>query len=167
MADAKIVIPFTVTSAQVLTLDTTSVTLYTFDANTRVVRVPQRLEITKPAGTAYALTRGLPTNSDNAATAPRPLVDRRGIHDISYRHTNEGGSAWLVVRDTLGAPAFWIPADRLLQTTAESGLVVLPMNNGRFYTTLQTSFVLRSTVPIATGTSVLNGRIYFEEYSIA
>ena len=167
MADAKIVIPFTVTSAQVLTLDTTSVTLYTFDANTRVVRVPQRLEITKPAGTAYTLTRGFTNNTENVSTTARIPLDRRGIHDLSYRYTAEGGNAWLVVRDTLGAPAFWIPADRLLQTTAESGLVVLPLNSGRFYTTLQTSFVLRSTVPIATGTSVLNGRIYFEEYSIA
>jgi len=171
MSDPKIVIPFTVPAASVLTLDTVSYTIATFDSNTRVVRIPVMLTISKPAGVAYALTRGLPQSAENAATQAREVIDRVGVADFSNKAFIHGGNAWLVVREASGttgkgSAAFWIPADRLLQTTAESALVVKPLNDGRHYATGQATFVIRSTVPLATGDQPLNGRIYFEEYSI-
>lgn len=51
-------ISFELTSAQVLALATTSPTLFTFATNANVARVPVRLVLSKPAGTAYVAAGG-------------------------------------------------------------------------------------------------------------
>ena len=165
MADPKIVIPFTLTNAQVLTLDTTSVTLATFDGSSRLVRVPTRLTIRKDEDTAaFALTRNLPYNLAGGDDAP---VDRHLDADKSYRYAVEGGDAFLVVCETDGRPLFFIPADYLLQTVNEVNVVALPQTAGVVFKPGQTTYYIRSTVPIATGTVGLSGNLYFEEFPCA
>lgn len=159
----KITVPFTVSSASILTLNTVPVAIATFGGDDRI-RVPARLEINKPASsTAYAITYVQPY-ADPTSRGVAPTLDENGNYTREYYKTTFGGGAYLIIRDDYGHPFFWIPADALLQTTARSSFVCLPSLDGQAFQPGRNVFYMTSGVPIATGTGTLNGTLFFEEY---
>ena len=159
----KIVKPFSIAEASVLTLGTTAVAVAAFDTNDNIVRVPVRLEISKAAGTAYDVTYNFPVAVTAATT---PVTDLRGDATKQYVAEGIGGGAYLVVRDDYSRVFFWVPADALLVSAGITNFVVFPNLNGIALRPGRNTFSIFSNVGIATGTGAITGRIYFDEYPV-
>ena len=159
----KIVKPFTIAEADVLTLDTSAAEIASFETNDNIVRVPVRLEISKAAGTAYEVTYNFPASITAATT---PITDLSGDPTKAYTSEGLGGGAYLVIRDDYSRPFFWVPADALLVSAAITNFVVFPSLNGVALRPGRNTFSVFSNVGIATGTGAITGRIYFDEYPV-
>ena len=159
----KIVKPFSIAEAAVLTLDTSAAQIAAFDANDNIVRVPVRLEISKAAGTAYEVTYNSPAYITAATT---PITDLFGDPTKAYTSEGIGGGAYLVVRDDYSRTFFWVPADALLVSAGITNFVAFPSLNGIALRPGRNTFSIFSNVGIATGTGAITGRIYFDEYPV-
>jgi hypothetical protein len=186
MADPKIVFPFSLTADEVNALDGTAVTIASFsDDDSPLIRVPVRIEISKDAGTAYAVTYNLPgqdSYDDLLGGVDRRKVEEgpnnnppftRRSHDYvgqtiaaasGEAEGRRGAKAYLLVRDENSRILFRIPADTLLQTAAFNSVVVFPDFNGAAFRKGRNTFSIISNVAIASGTGSVAGRIFFEEY---
>lgn len=189
MRDPKIVIPFDVTSAQVLTLDTTPVTIASFtDSDSPLVRVPVRLELSKAAGTAaYTVTYNHPGQNlfdDTAGSVYRrsssdaegqrgELFTRQSdayINGLTADSLDEpeaaqNGRAFLLVRDDHKRVLFRIPT-AILKSASATGSVIFPSLSGFAFRAGRNTFTLVSNVALAAGDSAIRGRIFFEEFPV-
>jgi len=156
----EVQIVFSIPAASVNALDGTAVTLVTFpdDGN---VRVPERLEIRREAGTAYTLTKG---------TQPlKPAVG--GDYFDSYSEGFEGANILQVYEGTVGSstPRAWfkVKADGLLDVATEQSRVVFPNNALKEFKDGVTSLKIEYRGQgIASGTGSLVGSLHLKEFGI-
>ena len=160
----EIVIPFTLTAAQVNTLDTVKTVVVTFSSD-EYVRIPKRLLLKKAAGTAYAFTK----------TGGRDSRVTEGNTPESYSDGFDGGAIIQIVEvensQTVdgsnlfgGRVVFNVPAENFLDSALAKTLVALPSSNSLIFESYASDFVIRSTASIASGTGGLEGWLVFEEY---
>ena len=160
----EIVIPFTLTAAQVNTLDTVKTVVVTFSSD-EYVRIPKRLLLKKAAGTAYAFTK---TGGKNSFVV-------EGNTPESYSDGFDGGAIIQIVEvensQTVdgsnlfgGRVVFNVPAEGFLDSALAKVRVALPSSNALVFEDYASDFVIRSTAGIASGTGGLEGWLVFEEY---
>ncbi len=170
---AKIVIPFTIDEDDVNTLDTVPYTLFSTSSRPTICVVPVRLELTRLAGTAYSLVSPYHASSAGAVTNalyPFPDTGQFDPHvnqveplwmseDLIVYNTNVVTYSGRSDRETI---FFRIPADTLLNTTAETKVVAFPVSG----VVLQPgSFDLKMEclTGISGGTGDLYGRLFLDE----
>ena len=160
----EIVIPFTLTAAQVNTLDTVKTTIVTFSSDA-YIRIPKRLMLKKAAGTAYALTQG---NDSRVGIIEGDAVE-------SYADAFAGGATLQVIEtqsaQTIegkglsgGRVVFSVPEEGFLDSTSAQVRIAIPSSRARVFRDAPSSFVINSTASIASGTGGLEGWLVFEEY---
>jgi len=190
-----IIIPFSLTATQVNLLDTTPVTLFEFgDYDSKLVRVPVRLEILRAAGTSYTITRNIPGQNlydDTAGSVYSLRRDKGGSRGEPFSNQSQDyisgktedakhaaeefqndGSA-LLIRSHLSSAGskptsqvvFRVPSLALLQPTVTTGLVAFPYLDGNVYFPGRNTFTIMHNSPIASGTGAVTGRIFFKEYT--
>lgn len=155
----SVVFPFTITADQLNAADTADQTVLTLTTNSRVVRVPTRLEIYRASGTAYSLT--------GRYGPPEP--EPRNSADNFHR-----GGKFLVIRSVYDAgehsapqdDLFYIPMGGLLDQTSAVKMLAMPLLDGKTFRPGASSFVLRSTCAIASGTGSLTCRLFFDEIAL-
>jgi hypothetical protein len=156
---SSVIYPFTITAAQLNAADTADQSVLTLPSNSRLVRVPTRLEVQRAAGTAYTLTEFYKHREE----------DHRNTADDFYK-----GGQFLVIRSvyTQGSRnipqdnLFYIPLHNILDQASAVQFVSLPLTNGKTFRTGAESFVLRSTCAIASGTGALTCKLYFDEFAM-
>lgn len=154
-----VIFPFTITAAQLNAADTADQTILTLPTNSRMVRVPTRLEVQRAAGTAYTL----------APIHFHREEDHRNTADDFYK-----GGAFLSIRSvyTQGSRSvpqdelFYIPMEGILDQASAVQFVSLPLTDGKTFRTGAVSFALRASCPISGGTGSLTCRLYFDEYAL-
>lgn len=157
-----VIIPFTVSATNLNLLDTVEKTLVTFPSD-NLVRVPVRLEVNKAAGTAYSLTY------PGGFKPPDFEIDGAD----SYSDLFQGGANLLILETLRSEDAgdqervlFSVPLHRFLDVATSESRLVLPNPRARTFTTDAVSLKARLTCNIASGTGALNGRLYFEQYTL-
>lgn len=153
-------VTFSITAAEVNALDGTAKTLITF-LDDGVIRVPERLEIRREAGTAYTITKG-----DYPLT---PAVG--GDYPDSYTEGFEGGNVLQIYEGTVNSssPRVWfkVKVDGFLTATTKQDRVVFPNNALREYKDNVTSLLIEYRGRgIASGTGVVSGTVFFKEYAV-
>src|SRR3990172_10772311 len=100
-----IIVPFTVTAANLNLSDTADQTILSLASNDMIIRAPVRLELRKEAGTAYALAPIGPEEHANSRfkTRLRPDFPSGSYSDMF------SGEQYLVVSDDLGRSFFFVP----------------------------------------------------------
>lgn len=148
---AEVRIAFTITAAQLNAADTSDITVVSLPSNSRLVRVPVRIEAVREAGDAYTITRYNDTQQ-------KEWVDIYG--DFVKR------GEFLVVQDEDGLPLFYIRLDNFINRADANAIVVMANTNARTFTPGNSStFTARATVDLSGGTGSVTGFFVFEEFA--
>jgi hypothetical protein len=158
----SVVFPFTITADQLNAADTADQVVLSLPTNSRMVRVPTRLEVERAAGTAYVFSPLGPGG-----------MHREQDHRNSTDDFHKGGT-FLVLRSTYtkgdqSVPQddlFYIPVDGILNQASAVKFLSLPLTDGKTFRTGAVSFVLRTSCPISSGTGSLTCRLYFDEFAL-
>ena len=154
----EIITSFEIGATALNLADTTSVTLIDFPDD-GLVRVPTRLELRRAAGDAYVLT--------GEKRSTRALQNFQTTID-SYSTLFQGGSRLVVEsQDELGRGRshIFVPIEGFLDVATEQKLIAFARADGHVFKSGATSFVLRLTTSIASGTGSLFGRLYFDVFA--
>jgi hypothetical protein len=175
---------FTITAANVATLDTTALTLYTFDQPSDRILVPKLLKLRYDAGdTAFSVayttywqsmssragkdTVGVPAQRYEEIEGPDdPFDEDLLVFSFTKKYWTSDATA------KIEAPLFKVPFGELgLLGTTDTGLVAVPLNNGAVYTNDKYSFVVKGNGRAYSGgghttTGVIEGVLYFDEYFV-
>jgi len=152
-------VTFSISAATLNTADTTAVTLATFPDD-GVVRVPDRLEIRREAGTAYTITLG---------AYPKPgLVE--GDYPDSYSEGFRGGEFIQIYEGVTGSssPRTWfqVKADGFLDSATEQDRIAFPQLASREFKKNVTSLILEINRSISGGTGSLVGTLFWKDYGV-
>lgn len=159
----EFVIPFTLTAAQVNTLDTSPVSIVS-SMKSNYVYIPKRLVLKKNSGTGYTLAA--------PALTEIPRTDRvEGFFNTAdeFAFTDS-----LVVSETLREsgtkfserPIFAVKVDTFLSSSAEKTLVALPISDQRVFQPGSTRYRIRLMSGVSGGTGSLEGWLYLDEFAI-
>ena len=160
----EIKIPFTLTAAQVNTLDTSPVSIVTGLESTLIYE-PKKLILKKNAGTAYALTASV-----HPGDAPRGVV----VGDSDSTSIEFSFNSGLVVSEVQREsgslfserPVFYVPSDGFLNSARAQSRIALPYLSARVFQPGTQRFRIRLLDSIASGTGSLEGWLCFEQHSI-
>lgn len=164
-------VKFSVSAANLNLADTTPYVFFDPYVNTRMVRVPTRLELKRNAGTAYTVANVQPSQSQGVGSRDHPIKADLDSYTVGF-----GGGQWVLIEGvtdlTTGNAVtaryentfFAIPIINFLDKTTEKSIVVFPFLDGRIFNPGDLKFRLRTTCNISGGTGSLDGILYFTEY---
>lgn len=159
------VIPFTVSATELAALAVTPKTLFSFPED-GLIRVITRVELKKDAGTAYTLTT---TDAEsNTPDGPARVFPFRDTVDSYTAGFGQGAFLQFEMRESNGAGrAFLIvPEAGFLDQTTEQTRLAFPVLDNLILRPRLYYLTLASTTVLASGTGSLNGRVYYEEYTL-
>jgi hypothetical protein len=158
-----LVIPFTLTAAQINTLDTAPVSLVSGMKSTYVY-IPKRLALKKAAGTAYTLSllHDIGSQRDDSAIS---------LESDSHVHGFNSGILVSEVRRAIGTSfeeraVFWTPSRGFLDSSQARTKVVLPRPELQEFNEGSSRFRIQVMDTISGGTGSVEGWLYFEEHAI-
>jgi len=159
MKDNDRSVTFEITAANLNLADTVNQTLATFPED-GVVRVPERIELRREAGTAYTIDIG---------SYPKPkLVD--GDTADSYEEGFGGGMFIHVYADVIGGGGartwFLVDSEGFLDSASEKSQIMFPKLSAKSWKDNVTSLKLRLNGSVSGGTGSLKGTVFFKEYGI-
>jgi hypothetical protein len=162
---AEIIVPFSVTAANVNLLDTVPLEIGAFGGSAEIVKVPVRLELWRAAGTAYAPV-GVRTDSPYPLTYTSALEYHPGLPED--RGVREEAGSYLLVRevdsnDHATRVVFRVPIRGFLTGTAGVGVVAFPLGGDAYFGGDKVLQIV-STGGISGGTGVLSGRVFYAEF---
>jgi len=159
MKDNDRSVTFEITAANLNLADSTAQTLVTFP-NDGVVRVPERIELRKEAGTAYTIVNPDPTN--------RYLVE--GDAPDSYTDGFRGGLTIRVYEGVYGGGGgrtwFQVGIEGFLDESTEQSRIAFPNLNSKEFQPSVISLSLGLSGIVSSGTGSLKGTVFFKEYGI-
>ena len=159
----SLIVPFTITAANLNLADQADQAIITFTSNDRLVRIPVRLELRKEAGTAYTLA---PLGISDEIGAFRFKNSQRPDPLTGSYSDLFSGNQYLIVKDNLGQPFFKVPAVGFLDQATAQNRVAIADVSGYTLKSGASSFSLRVGVGISGGTGSLSGRLYLEEAAV-
>jgi len=164
--------PFTVTAANLNLADTADQVLYSFPADSNLVRIPRILLINRQPGTAYSITsfrqqwdrqKDFGDMGDFDDDRLEFNAEHQDLLMVYIGRTRENDST-----ERKDDPLFYIPVNDLgLTRTTQKGLAVLPQSEGMVFNTDMTSLILRTNgCGIASGTGNIQGELLWDEYPV-
>ncbi len=168
------VIPFTITAANVNLADTADQSVYTFNSNSSVIRVPTSLIVGWKGGTAYTVGGRKGTligrDTERAAAATYDLSNLDQVPSLNFYLTHPSGSGRRV-QLLFRVPIIELGLVGVLDnatgstTGSKSSLVAFPVPDKKFFTSNEYgSLVVHSNVSLSGGTGDISGQFAFEEY---
>jgi hypothetical protein len=150
-------VTFEITATNMNLADSTDQTLVTFPNDGRI-RVPERIELRREAGTAYTIS--------NPDGVDRKLVE--GDVPDSYAEGFSGGLFLRVVEKLRngggGRTWFRVGLPGFIDVATEQDRVSFPNRNSRDFKPTVTSLILRLSGAVSAGTGSVKGTIFFKEY---
>lgn len=153
-------VTFELTASNINALDGTAVALVTFPDD-GVIRVPERLELRREAGTAYTLTKG--------NYPDKPPVS--GDYFDSYTEGFESGNYLQFYEGTVGssAPRVWfkVDAEGFLDVATNQDRITFPKLALKEFKDNVTSLLVEYRGRgISGGTGSVKGTLFFKEYGV-
>jgi hypothetical protein len=152
-------VTFEITATNMNLADSTDQTLVTFPDD-GVIRVPDRIELKREAGTAYTI--------DIGAYPKSRLVD--GDAPDSYEEGFGGGMFLKVYEGVVGAGGgrtwFLVDTEGFLDVATEQNRIAFPKLSAKSWNENVTSLKLRLSGSVSGGTGSLKGTVFFKEYGI-